>query len=62
MLKIQKKIVCYGSDLFGHSGRTVAARSKTHRFTTRETDFLPRGPGSSATGIGCLLKLNVVSR
>ena len=25
--------------MFGRSGRTVAARSKTHRFTTRETDF-----------------------
>ena len=34
-----KDFVCYGSDLFGCSGRTFAARSKTHRFTTRETDF-----------------------
>ena len=39
LFKIQKDSVCYGSDLFGRSGRTVAARSKTHRFTTRETDF-----------------------
>ena len=39
MFKIQEDFVCYGSDLFGRSGRTVAARSKTHRFTTRETDF-----------------------
>ena len=39
MFKIQKDFVRYGSDLFGHSGRTVAARSKTRRFTTRETDF-----------------------
>ena len=39
MFKIQKDFVCYGSDLFGRSGQTVAARSKTHRFTTRETDF-----------------------
>ena len=29
----------YGSDLFGRAGRTVAARSKPHRFTTNETDF-----------------------
>ena len=60
MFKIETDSVCYGSDLFGRSGRTVAARSKTHRCTTRETEFLPRG--SSATGISCLLKLNVVSR
>ena len=39
MFKIQEGFVGYGSDLFGHSGRTVAARSKTHRFTTNETDF-----------------------
>ena len=39
MFKIQEDFVCYGSNLFGRSGRTVAARSKTHRFTTRETDF-----------------------
>ena len=39
MFKIQEDFVCYGADLFGRSGRTVAARSKTHRFTTRETDF-----------------------
>ena len=36
MLKIQEDFVCLGSDLFGW---TVAARSKTLRFTTRETDF-----------------------
>ena len=39
MFKIQENFVCYGTDLFGRLGRTVAARSKTHRFTTRETDF-----------------------
>ena len=39
MFKIQEGFVGYGSDLFGRSGRTVAARSKTHRFTTNETDF-----------------------
>ena len=27
------------TDLFGRDGRTVAARSKPHRFTTNETDF-----------------------
>ena len=30
MFKIQEGFVGYGSDLFGRSGRTVAARSKTH--------------------------------
>ena len=39
MFKIQKDFVCYGSDFFGRSGQTAAARSKTHMFTTRETDF-----------------------
>ena len=39
MFKIQEGFVSYGSDLFGRAGRTVAARSKPHRFTTNETDF-----------------------
>ena len=39
MFKIQDGFVAYGSDLFGHAGRTVAARSKPHRFTTNEADF-----------------------
>ena len=44
LFKIQKDFVRYGSDLFGHSAQTVAARSKTRRFTTRETDFFcPEG-------------------
>ena len=34
MFKIQEGFVSYGSDLFGRAGRTVAARSKPHRFTT----------------------------
>ena len=29
LFKIQEDFVCYGSDLFGHSCRTVAARSKS---------------------------------
>ena len=37
--KSNKDFVCFGSDLFGRSGRTVAARSKTHMLATRETDF-----------------------
>ena len=39
MFKIQEGFVSYGSDLFGCAGRTVAARSKAHMFTTNETDF-----------------------
>ena len=39
MFKIQEGFVSYGSELFGRAGRTVAARSKPHRFTTNETDF-----------------------
>ena len=42
MFKIQKRFVSYGSDLFGRAGRTVAARSKPHRFTTNGTDFFAR--------------------
>ena len=40
MFKIQSEgFVSYGFVLFGRAGRTVAARSKPHRFTTNETDF-----------------------
>ena len=39
MFKIQEGFMSYGFDLFGRAGRTVAARSKPHRFTTNETDF-----------------------
>ena len=39
MFKIQEGFVSYGSELFGRAGRTVAARSKPHRFTTNETEF-----------------------
>ena len=39
MFKIQEGFVSYGFDLFGRAGRTVADRSKPHRFTTNETDF-----------------------
>ena len=48
-------------NLFGRSGRTVAARSKTHvGLPQGRLTSLPRG--SSATGISCLLTLDVVSR
>ena len=39
MFKIQEGFVSYGFDLFGRAVRTVAARSKPHRFTTNETGF-----------------------
>ena len=36
---VEISFVSYRFDLFGRAGRTVAARSKPHRFTTNETDF-----------------------
>ena len=39
MFKIQEGFVDYGSDLFGRAGRTVSAKSKPHRFSTKEPDF-----------------------
>ena len=62
MFKIQEGFVGYGSDLFGRSGRTVAARSKTHRFTTNETDFFAQSKEYYATGIACLRLLKLVNQ
>ena len=61
MFKIQEDFICYGSDLFGRSGRTVAAiGQKLIGLPQRRLPFLPRE--SFATAISCLLTSNALSR
>ena len=62
MFKIQEGFLSYGFDLFGRSGRTVAARSKPHRFTTNETDFFAQTRGFFVTGTASLHLLKQASQ